>query len=233
MAASTSRSATAGGKRPMRRRSVGQSATTVNTPRVSGMPRTPRRCTRSSRRRVVPEFLARDAAGMPRRWLERVRRSMATLTPTYSSSRMARDYVEQYYLIGAAELRRRTADGGEPARAMQGWEAWLRRHWSGLHIGETSLSRDGTVWSLSVPVYLGEIAPADIAVQFYADPRDAEAPFLGELLRGEAIIGATNGHIYTGAAPATRPAEEYTVRILPHYPGVRVPTELPLILWQK
>jgi starch phosphorylase len=182
---------------------------------------------------VVPEFYARDAAGMPRRWLERVRRSMSSLTPTYSSSRMARDYVEQYYLIGAAELRRRTAAGGEPARAMQSWEARLRRHWSGLHIGETSLSRDGESWSFSVPVYLGEIAPADIAVQFYADPRDAEAPFLGELLRGEAIIGATNGHIYTGAAPATRPAEEYTVRILPHHPGVRVPAELPLILWQK
>ncbi|HMD66997.1 MAG TPA: alpha-glucan family phosphorylase [Stellaceae bacterium] len=29
---------------------------------------------------VVPEFYARDAAGMPRRWLERMRRSMAALT---------------------------------------------------------------------------------------------------------------------------------------------------------
>jgi glycogen phosphorylase len=182
---------------------------------------------------VVPEFYARDAAGMPRRWLERVRRSMASLTPTYSSSRMARDYVEQYYLIGAAELRRRTAAGGEPARAMQAWESRLHQHWSGLHIGETSLSRGDETWSLSVPVYLGEIAPADVAVQLYADARDAEAPFLGELLRGEAIIGATNGYIYTGTAPTTRPAEEYTVRVVPHHPGVRVPAELSLILWQK
>jgi len=116
---------------------------------------------------------------------------------------------------------------------MHSREARLRRHWSELHIGETSLSGDGEAWSFSVPVYLGEIAPADVAVQLYADPRDAEPPFLGELLRGEAIIGATNGHIYTGTAPATRPATEYTVRIVPHYPGVRVPTELPLILWQK
>ena len=180
---------------------------------------------------VVPEFFARDAAGMPRRWLERVRRSMAVLTPTYSSSRMARDYVEQYYLIGAAELRRRTVDGGEPARAMQGWEARLRRHWPGLHIGETSLSRDDRAWHFSVPVYLGEIAPADVAVQLYADPRDAGPAFVGELLRGDAIIGPS--HIYTGTAPATRPAEEYTIRIIPHHPGVRVPAELPLILWQR
>jgi starch phosphorylase len=182
---------------------------------------------------VVPEFYARDAAGMPRRWLERVRRSMASLTPTYSSSRMARDYVEQYYLTGAAELRRRTADRGEPARAMHSWEARLRRHWSGLHIGETSLSDDGEAWSFSVPVYLGEIAPRDVAVQLYGDPRDGEDRFLRELLRGEPIIGATNGHIYTGTAPATRRAEEYTVRIIPYCSGVRVPAELSLILWQK
>jgi starch phosphorylase len=84
-----------------------------------------------------------------------------------------------------------------------------------------------------VPVYLGEIAPADVAVQLYADPRDGEPPLLGELFCGEAIIGATNGHIYTGTALATRSAEEYTVRIVPYFPGVRVPAELSLILWQK
>jgi glycogen phosphorylase len=182
---------------------------------------------------VVPEFFARDATGLPRRWLARVRRSMASLTPTYSSSRMARDYVEQYYLIGAAELRRRMADRGEPARAMQSWETRLRRHWSGLHIGETSLSRDGEAWSCSVAVYLGEILPTDVAVQLYADPRDGEAPFVTELIRGDPIIGATNGHIYAGTAPATRPAEHYTVRIIPYHPGVRVPAELALILWQQ
>jgi starch phosphorylase len=182
---------------------------------------------------VVPEFYTRDAAGMPRRWLERMCRSMASLTPTYSSSRMARDYVEHYYLIGAAELRRRSADQGEPARAMGAWESWLRRHWSGLHIGEASLARDGESWSFSVPVYLGEIPPADVAVQLYADPHSIEAPFLGEFRRREAIIGTTNGHIYAGTAPATRPAEEYTIRIVPYFPGVRVPAELSLILWQK
>jgi glycogen phosphorylase len=184
-------------------------------------------------RAVVPEFYARDAAGLPRRWLERMRRSMAALTPTYSSSRMARDYVEQYYLVAAAELRRRTADGGEPARAMRRWEVRLRQHWPGLHLGETSLSCDDGAWRFSVPVYLGEIAPDEVVVQLYAEPCGDEAPFLGEFRRGEAITGAANGHIYTGSAPATRPAEDYTVRIIPAHPGARIPNELPLVLWQK
>ena len=182
---------------------------------------------------VVPEFYARDERGLPRRWLERMRRSMALLTPAYSSSRMAHHYVEQYYLRAAREVRRRTADRGEAARAMRSWELHLQQHWPGLHLGETSLSGDDGAWWFSVPVYLGEIASDEVAVQLYAEARDGTAPFLGELHRGEAITGAANGHIYTGSAPATRPAEDYTVRIIPDHPGARIPTELPLILWQK
>jgi len=177
---------------------------------------------------VIPEFYARDAAGMPRQWLERVRRSMAVLAPIYSSSRMARDYVEQYYLSGAAELRRRTGDRGDPARAMRRWELRLRQHWPDLRIGEPTVSRNGAAWSFSVPVDLGEIAPEEVAVQLYAEPRDGGAPFLGGLR-----CAPSNVKIYTGSAPVTRLAQDYTVRIIPRYPGAVVPAELPLILWQK
>jgi glycogen phosphorylase len=51
--------------------------------------------------------------------------------------------------------------------------------------------------------------------------------------RGGAISGSANGHIYEGAAAAARPAEDYTVRIVPAHAGVKIPAELGLILWQK
>jgi glycogen phosphorylase len=90
-----------------------------------------------------------------------------------------------------------------------------------------------SLWHFSVPVYLGEIESTEVAVQLYADSDSDGGPFVGGLARGEAIIGAANGHVYSGSAPSTRPAEDYTVRISPCYSGARVPTELPLILWQK
>jgi len=177
---------------------------------------------------IVPEFYARDASGIPRQWLERVRRSMAVLAPTYSSSRMAREYVEQYYLAGAAELRRRMSKGGQPARDMRCWELRLRRHWPDLDIAERTVSRDGTTWSFSVPVDLAGIAPQDVAVQLYAEPRNGGPPFIGEL-----SSTPLNTATYTGSAPASRPADEYTVRIIPRCTGAVVPVELPLILWQN
>ncbi len=46
---------------------------------------------------VVPEFYARDAHGIPRQWIQRIRRSMATLVPQFSTARMVREYAEKYY----------------------------------------------------------------------------------------------------------------------------------------
>jgi glycogen phosphorylase len=46
---------------------------------------------------VAREFYERDASGIPRAWLARVRRSLKTNGPGFSASRMMRDYVEQFY----------------------------------------------------------------------------------------------------------------------------------------
>jgi glycogen phosphorylase len=52
---------------------------------------------------VTPEFYDRDADGLPRAWLARVRASLKTNGPAFSATRMVRDYVEQFY--GAAVAR--------------------------------------------------------------------------------------------------------------------------------
>lgn len=47
---------------------------------------------------VIPMFYNRDADGLPRQWIKRIRRAMSTLVAQFSTSRMVRDYVERYYL---------------------------------------------------------------------------------------------------------------------------------------
>jgi starch phosphorylase len=47
---------------------------------------------------VIPLFFQRDEQGIPRQWIQRIRRAMATLVPQYSTSRMVREYTEKYYL---------------------------------------------------------------------------------------------------------------------------------------
>jgi starch phosphorylase len=63
-------------------------------------------------RQIVPEFYVRDAWGIPREWVARIRASMAQLTSEFSSNRMLREYVESLYLPATRNYRKRTADGG-------------------------------------------------------------------------------------------------------------------------
>jgi starch phosphorylase len=46
---------------------------------------------------VVPLFYDRDERGIPRGWVRRIRRSLATIGPRFSSQRMLEDYLAQAY----------------------------------------------------------------------------------------------------------------------------------------
>ena len=46
---------------------------------------------------VKPLFYSRDANGVPALWLARVRESLRSLGPQFSSARMVNDYVNQVY----------------------------------------------------------------------------------------------------------------------------------------
>ena len=46
---------------------------------------------------VIPTFYNRDAAGMPRSWIKKMRHAMATITPQYNTWRMVQDYSLKYY----------------------------------------------------------------------------------------------------------------------------------------
>ncbi len=49
---------------------------------------------------VIPMFFDRDEQGIPRRWIQRIRRAMVTLVPQFTTDRMVKEYAQKYYLAG-------------------------------------------------------------------------------------------------------------------------------------
>jgi starch phosphorylase len=68
-------------------------------------------------REVVPSFYDRDAEGIPRGWVARIRASLSRLTPRFSSNRMLAEYLDRLYLPAVGDFRRRTADNLHEARS--------------------------------------------------------------------------------------------------------------------
>jgi starch phosphorylase len=182
---------------------------------------------------IIPEFYDRDAAGIPQAWVARVRRSMATLTAAYSANRSVREYVEDCYLPAAARYRERAAGNAEPARQMVSALATLEYNWQFVRFGPLSVSAEPHGHRFRVAVHLGALAPQSVLVQLYAEAGAGAAPFRQQMSLLPAGPDADGMHRYDAIVPADRPADHYTARIVPSYPGLQVPLETCRILWQR
>lgn len=181
---------------------------------------------------VVPLFYReRDAQGCPRGWVGKMRASMSTLTPRFSSNRMLREYVAHLYLPAAALYAARQ----DPTlnRRLCDWQDALARHWERIHFGEFRVDADAGSWHFSVPVYLDDLDPDFVAVELYAAPRDAGQAEIHRMQRGDALGGAVNSYTYRISIPGKRSADDYTPRIVPAFEGARVPAEAGQILWYR
>jgi len=47
---------------------------------------------------VIPCFFERDENGIPRRWIQKIRRAMVTLVPQFNTWRMVQEYASRYYV---------------------------------------------------------------------------------------------------------------------------------------
>ena len=184
-------------------------------------------------REVIPEFYARDERGIPTAWVARMRNSMANLTPRFSADRAVREYTEKHYLPGAATYRERAADKGAVGRQMVDWRHALETEWPGLRFGEMKVETDGGQHAFEVQVYFNDLDPHTARVDLYADGGNGDGPTRQEMEHVRQLPGATGGHVYSARVPASRPADDYTVRVAPHHTGVAVPLEAARILWHR
>ena len=182
---------------------------------------------------VVPAFYDRDAEGLPRCWIARMRSSMASLAPRFSSVRMLQEYIERAYVPAAASYRRRAAEESAMARTLERWSRHLEQHWSDIRFGDVTEAGSGGRLSVSVPVLLGAIRPDDVRVELYATPKGLLGAVAEPMTPVEAIPGLPNAFIYRVTVETARPAGDFTPRVVPFHPDIRIPIEMPLITWQR
>ncbi|MCA9132068.1 MAG: alpha-glucan family phosphorylase [Planctomycetales bacterium] len=183
---------------------------------------------------VIPEFYQRNAQGIPTRWLARMRASMSQLTPQYSAVRTVRDYTQQHYLPAARRYRERVAYNGAGGASIVNWERSLREKWPSLKFGDLQIASTAQEHTIQVDVYLDGLDPNFVRVELFAEAAHGEAGLRQEMSRTEAPGGAgDNWATYHTAVPATRPASDFTPRIVPKHDSVAVPLELDLIRWQR
>lgn len=184
-------------------------------------------------RQVAPQFYSRDGQNIPTAWVARMRESMAQLAPQYSASRSVRQYTEQYYLPAAENYRARAGRGGAEMGRIEEWLQALEQEWKALRFGEMQVETKGAQHAFQAQIFLSDLDPNAVRVELYADGVGGEPPVREEMQRDPTLKRDASGYIYRAAVPATRPARDYTARIVPRRDGVAVPLEAAQILWQR
>jgi starch phosphorylase len=184
-------------------------------------------------REVIPEFYTRDDKGIPTAWVARMRESMARLTPRFSANRAVQEYTEQHYLPAASAYRERSADKGSAGRQIVTWQENLEQKWAGLRFGGLRIETNADNHVFEVEIFLNNLAPDEVRVELYADGISDGDPVREEMKCAKTLSDTSPGCVYHARVPATRPAGDYTARVIPQRSGVAVPLESAQIQWQR
>ena len=188
---------------------------------------------------VVPMFYNRSEDGMPRRWLEKMKASIANLNPVYNTHRMVQEYVERCYLNAAANCSKLAKDGFARAKSLAAWSKKIREQWQSLNIEkvEADTSHEytvGTEITVTATLNLGKLKPGDVSVEAYYGPLDQKRKIteVHSVVLAHKENSSGTRHVFEGKMPCQRSGlHGYTVRVLPSNEDLVQPYELGLILW--
>ena len=180
---------------------------------------------------VIPEFYQRDERGIPLQWVARIRRSMATLAPEFSSNRMLRDYVENYYTSSIKQYWQRIENKVKIAKELLAWQQQITLHWSAIYMQNFKIELSEEGFYATLHVYLDELPVDFVNVEIFANSEDNDDYFLQPMTRKTSLSGAVNGYIYEAILPTNCPFDHYTPRIVPTHEYANIPSEENHIKW--
>jgi starch phosphorylase len=184
---------------------------------------------------IVPRFYDRSSHGLPTRWIQMIRDTIAGLAPKVLATRMVRDYVTTLYAPAASSTHALEQAPGGPA-ALAEWKRKVRDAWGGVAVDHVqSLDGDqievGAKIHVAALVRLGTLSPNDVEVQLVTGRVDLDdqlrEPRVNPFPAGVDVDGGLRR--YEGWVEARRAgAIGYTVRVVPHNPLLVTSAEMGL-----
>ena len=186
---------------------------------------------------IAPRFYDRGDDGVPHRWVQSIRHTLSTLSPSLSADRMVREYVERLYLPAAAAEETISASAYQPARELAAWKARVTEAWPAVvvtHVesgGVDSVPQVGDTLRVRAQVALGGLGADDVSVEVvYGRARDGDR--LVDTETAELVLTTENGGVstFSGTVPLDRAGSfGYNVRVVPRHALLASAAEMGLV----
>ncbi|MBE3586118.1 MAG: alpha-glucan family phosphorylase [Thermoanaerobacter sp.] len=207
---------------------------------------------------IIPMYYDRDQKGIPRAWIELMKRSLQTIPPFFNTERMVKEYCQQYYVPAMERNLHLSRNGCERARHLASFKERLRENWSLVHIesvkaGETRALGVGEPLPVEAVVRLGPLTPEEVMVEIVYGRVDDKCPESFEHMPGSFCLidshsngqlsninrtpmtvaeqTSTGAYLYRGNLILPQGTIGFTVRVRPASDGFAHIFELPLVAW--
>ena len=190
-------------------------------------------------REIIPLFYERTVDDVPRKWIARVKESIRSNCPVFSTIRMLREYAEKLYFPALERSGRLADDNFAVSRRLAGWKEALHEQWHQVHIAEVTAEAQevlkvGAELPVRARVHLGSIDPQDIAVEVYTGPLDPA----GEITGGGPVVmrhiqHENDGvHLFEGVVPCTVSGRHgFAIRVVPSHEDLADRYDQGLVVW--
>jgi starch phosphorylase len=188
---------------------------------------------------IVPMFYKRDASGLPREWIRRMKRSIMSLVPVFNTNRMVEQYTELCYLPSHRRAAKLSADHLKAARELAAWRRRVLADWPQVKVEAVEakvgdVMRVGHKFPVRARVHLGPFKPEEVEVQLYHGVLDAMGDIAEPHVTRLGVDGVAEGSsvVFTGEVPCTNSGHfGYCVRVLPRHPDLPHLFEPGLVTW--
>jgi starch phosphorylase len=118
------------------------------------------------------------------------------------------------------------------AEGIAGWRRAIALSWSGVRFGEVKIASDKGSHQFEAQVYLNGLAPEAVTVELYAEGIGGRPSVREEMHPVRQLAGTQQAFVYTAQVSASRPASQFTARVVPKHADAAIPLEAPEVLWQ-
>ena len=188
---------------------------------------------------IVPAFYERRADGLPRRWIARMKSSIAMLCPEFNMHRMVKQYTNEYYLVAHNRFRELSAQNGAKAMQLAAWLSKVENAWPRLRIDSVDESAPelalGASLELSAKVFLDTLTPEDVTVESVVGRvrADGELTDIVTCRMQSRPSDSTGSYVFHSLVQPTTRSGMYgfAIRVLPRHVHSLTPFLPGLILW--
>ena len=182
---------------------------------------------------IIPEFHRRDEHGRPVAWISRIRESMARLTPMFSATRAVTDYTDRALPAAAGAYRARAADHARGAVDIMDRNNEWRMKRDSIRIDGVKVEAGDDGHVFAADLFLGEVNPASVRVELYADGRNGDEAVKQEMKPSGDEGRPAGAYVFCAVVSSLRPPSDYTVRVIRRDEWLNLPLEDSWILWRK